>query len=491
MNGRLGTMLRLIKKADSLLIIMTTCLALCLCLMFASCSDHQTVKREPPQAVNGLLDLSDWDFQKDGVVKLDGEWEFYWEKLLKPDDFNSPALPQKTGLIRLPSVWNNYEVNEKTLSGNGYATYRLKIKIRSSSDMKALKLHIIPTAYTLWLNNEKLLSNGVVGTSKETMTPFWSPKIASFQSTDKTIQIIVQVSNFMFRRGGIRESIIIGTEKQIRKKREKALFLEQLLLGGLIIMGLYHFGLFVFRRKDPSALYFGIVCIIIAIRVTTTGCHLLNTYVGITWEMTLKLEYLSFYLVVPFFLLFLKSLYPRELSRIIVQSSILIAIIFSMIVLFTKAPVHSHTTTTYQMITLFYIFYSLSALCLAAYKKREGAKLFLLGWLVLIVTVINDILYSQMIIFTGDIAPFGFFVFIFFQSYLLSVRFSNAFVLSEKLSKEMEEMVLHLEEKVDKRTEKLKSAYETIKKISIEDALTGCYNRRHLEDQLPREALRE
>ena len=34
-----------------------------------------------PQAIKGEIDLTDWDFQKDGPISLKGEWFFYWNKL--------------------------------------------------------------------------------------------------------------------------------------------------------------------------------------------------------------------------------------------------------------------------------------------------------------------------------------------------------------------------------------------------------------------------
>ena len=41
-----------------------------------------------PIVVNGVLDLSVWDFGKDGPVALSGKWEFYWHSFLKPNDFS-------------------------------------------------------------------------------------------------------------------------------------------------------------------------------------------------------------------------------------------------------------------------------------------------------------------------------------------------------------------------------------------------------------------
>ncbi len=36
----------------------------------------------------GVLELSNWDFDKDGFTSLDGEWEFYWKQLLITTRFN-------------------------------------------------------------------------------------------------------------------------------------------------------------------------------------------------------------------------------------------------------------------------------------------------------------------------------------------------------------------------------------------------------------------
>lgn len=59
-----------------------SCFVLVLSL-FSSCSKPST--KVPPVAVAGVLDLRDWDFKVDGIVKLDGEWEFYWNQLIQSE----------------------------------------------------------------------------------------------------------------------------------------------------------------------------------------------------------------------------------------------------------------------------------------------------------------------------------------------------------------------------------------------------------------------
>ena len=43
-----------------------------------------------PAAKKGYLDLSSWDLKGQGPVKLDGEWKFFWKKLLPPNDSAEP-----------------------------------------------------------------------------------------------------------------------------------------------------------------------------------------------------------------------------------------------------------------------------------------------------------------------------------------------------------------------------------------------------------------
>jgi hypothetical protein len=47
--------------------------ALCL-LTIPGCGSEKS----PPLAEQGVLDLSNRDFDHNGVVNLNGQWEFYW-----------------------------------------------------------------------------------------------------------------------------------------------------------------------------------------------------------------------------------------------------------------------------------------------------------------------------------------------------------------------------------------------------------------------------
>ena len=92
-------------------------------LLSASCSNPH---RERPEIENGFLDISSWDFKEDGLVDLKGQWEFYWEKLLDPSDFESNDSI-KAEYIYVPSDWATQKL--KSYPDLGFATYRVKINV--------------------------------------------------------------------------------------------------------------------------------------------------------------------------------------------------------------------------------------------------------------------------------------------------------------------------------------------------------------------------
>ena len=93
-------------------------------LMTAACSSNFSGK-SMPLAIRGVMDLSDWNFERDGPVDLSGQWEFYWQQLLRPSDFHRAA--RSPIYIQVPGIWNGRIVRGHKLTGDGYATYRLRI----------------------------------------------------------------------------------------------------------------------------------------------------------------------------------------------------------------------------------------------------------------------------------------------------------------------------------------------------------------------------
>lgn len=66
-------------------------------------------------------------------------------------------------------------------------------------------------------------------------------------------------------------------------------------------------------------------------------------------------------------------------------------------------------------------------------NNNEGALILLLGFIILLIASVHDMLLQAGLLYTRSIVPFGFFIFIFSQSYILASRFSDAFLKIERL----------------------------------------------------------
>jgi serine phosphatase RsbU (regulator of sigma subunit) len=86
----------------------------------------------------------------------------------------------------------------------------------------------------------------------------------------------------------------------------------------------------------------------------------------------------------------------------------------------------------------------------------------LFGFLIFFGTIVNDILFARQIITSIFLVPLGMFFFIFSQAYLLSLRFSRAFVRTEELGFELTFLNNNLELLVKQRTAELEQQKEEI-----------------------------
>jgi PAS domain S-box-containing protein len=424
---------------------------------FTACHQGPTEKN-PPEAIRGVLDLREWDLEEDGPLNLDGEYAFYWQQHVAPLKFAEVSPPKESGFIKVPGYWSRDELGGKRLPGEGFATYRLKILLKDKMKPLALKFLSIGTAFNAYLDGKKVSAVGVPGQDRQTTVPRYFPHVVDFMPEENRVDLVLHVSNFHHRRGGVWEVIKLGTEKHIREIRERRLTFDLFLFGSILIMGLYHLGLFTLRRKDRSPLYFSIFCFVVAIRLLVTGeRYLVHLFPDTNWEIMIRLEFLTVYLAVPVFTLFMRSLFD-EFSKHLLHLFLVLGSALSCIVLVTPPRIFTYTLPVGQISLLLAFLYGTYVLVVATIKKRQGAIPFLIGFLILSLTAVNDILHVEKIIETRLLAPFGLFAFILSQAFLLSFRFSRALSTVETQRKELRETL---------------EAYkgEILDRLRVEDAL--------------------
>ncbi len=415
---------------------------------------------QPPKAKKGVIDLRKWDWNANKNVALNGEWEFYWKKIIVPNEARKVNTPA-TDFISLPSTWNDHVINGKKTGSRGYATYRLKILLNDTVKSLAIRTRIISTAYDLYVNGKNILHSGKVGRTKDTTIPEYHPDVASFTATGE-VEIILHVSNFEHRVGGPRDMISLGKEIPLFKAREVELLTALFLAGCFFIMGLYHIVLYVIKR-DPSPLFFSLFCIVLMIRLFITRDIPITSFFDVGWHVLIRIEYLSFYTGFALFFAFFTSLFKEHMRKSIQTTVFLLLGLLILIVLITPPGIFTTILIPTQIIILLITIYTFNVLNTAHKSGNKEAIIFFTGYILLLVFIINDVLYADEIIETGHFFSFGLFLFLVFQSVLLSRRYSLAFKQNEDLVAQLDLLNQDLEKKVAERTRSLEEQKENLK----------------------------
>lgn len=391
-----------------------------------------------PVAENGVLDLRQWGFETRGNIELNGRWNFYWQQMVPPSGFSREVPPPPTGLITVPYRWNGFQTGTGKISGTGFATYHLRVLLPAGNHRLGIKLLDMATAFTLYINGKRVAGAGAPGKTRDASTPAYRPQVLDIGRRSGTLDIVCHVSNFHHWQGGFWEPVHLGRFQDIRWQRERNLILVFFLMGSILIMGIYHLGMFVIRMENRSVLYFGLFNLIVAVRMLITWERLLFDMAGgLGFRAGLQLEYLSFLLALPAFTQYVQALFPGETSKKVVGLVWGVSGGLCLFVLAAPLPGLTRSMPPFQVFTLGIVGYGAWVAVAAVRRRRQGALAFLGGFLVLAATVVNDILYTRQMIYTGHLVPWGFFVFIFSQALLLYQRFSLSFNLVEDQWREL------------------------------------------------------
>ncbi|MGJ4746913.1 7TM diverse intracellular signaling domain-containing protein [Leptospira sp. SA-E8] len=404
-------------------------------LVFMGCSQKTEVYS--PQAKDGILDLRDWDRDRFSTVALDGNWEF-------ADTIQAPETFIKDGFISVPGAWNSFTKNGTIHEGEGLGTYRLTVLLDKPVKDLAFQIGDVSTAFKLFLNGKLLIENGKIGTSRDQMVPSYKHPIVLIDEESKELKLTLQISNFYHRTGGLRKSIKLGNTLAIFEEKKRQVALGWVVFGATFFMGLYHLILFLMRRVDKSALWFGFFCIDLSIRGFFTGSvFIYEVTPDLFWVYIHKLDILTFVLALPLFSVFLKAVFPDEKFHYYFNNIFLsVSFVFFILVLALPSTEYMNYIRIFQGFVGVGILYFFVMISLCIFRKREGAILFAIGSLILFLTTLNDILNQSLIIKAEYLASWGLLAFLFSQTVMLSVRFSNAFVRLEELQKSLEQKVI-------------------------------------------------
>jgi signal transduction histidine kinase/DNA-binding NarL/FixJ family response regulator len=399
-------------------------------VLFASATQANAA---PPSAHAGALDLRSWDFARDGVVDLAGEWGFSWQR------FDDPLAPgQATGTIRVPAPWN--DAPAKSPGGDGYGTYRLRIECDDPSRL-ALVLPVQHSAVRIYANGRIVASQGVPGASAAEAKPAFIQQIAPLGESACPMNLVAHVSNYDMRNGGLWRSVELGTERQLTERRERGLARDVFALGGIVVLSLLPILVFLWRREDRAPLWLGLYGLSSAGFVGLGGERLFQPFIApLGWQVSWKIAFVFLLGGTVAFPAFVRALYPNEFPRTPFRILMGLAAVIAILALLTSTHIYTQATPLLYAVSATLAALAVFAQVRAALRSREGAWLLLAGTAVLIVASVHDIIQVPYLI-ADKLSPYGLLAFALAPVILIARRFARALGAEELRAVEQQQRV--------------------------------------------------
>ncbi len=423
----------------------------CLAVVASAGCGNGSPGTKRPVAVKGVVDLRDWDFTMDGAVKLDGEWEFYWGRLLSPSDFAITGNQGDGGFISVPGLWKDHAVNGHRLPGKGYATYRLKIISSRDSRIKALILRRVLSGYKLWLNGKLADEKGTKDRPIKTREDYifvHNKRISSLTLDEGENEIILQVSNHDYGSGGIGRPVKLDDGEATGRGEFLTYTINMIVIGLLLFGSFYNIVSYFFRRNDAAPLYIGFTCLVWAVNTFNIQSPVLPggySYPGNPFFI----NYSTVIIGGTLCMMIIKSLFPDDFSTLVLRSIQVLALALIVPLFFVGFRKAEMIIDVYFMFTIFFVLYSLYVFIITIRKRRDDAVLFFAGFLPLFAAGVNNVLYAMWIIDTGNAVHYGMVILCFMTTMVVARRFSRALWKVEELSKDLAEKNISLR-KIDR-----------------------------------------
>lgn len=405
----------------------------------------EQLDKDTYQAEKGVLSLQNWDVQAGGTIKLDGEWDFYPNELIAPDPNKDVFENYRSShtFIPVPEAWNQYMAKEPTPYGVG--TYRLRIDV-PEDHRYGVRLNTIRDASRVYINGIEMGSAGVPSESDEDYRYDFKKYTVIEESKAKNLDIVIQVANKEYIRGGIVSSIDFGTVEYLLAKHDKTRFIDALLIAGYLLFGgIYGASHVQNKRKYRYEIFFSLYCFTQAIYVSTVNERWISLlFPSITPIEQVELQMFSHCLAILFFLLFVYYFFkPLNNKRTVITLSTVMAFqaavflvsrLFINLFLYIPFPIVQLVISFTTLLCYFHIFIILVR---AFLQKTDESKYVLMS---MVSFLAYGFLLAIELLFEIEVGSAGLILFLIMAmslSLLMSYRSTKAFQKVEELSEEL------------------------------------------------------
>ncbi|MGD8191485.1 hybrid sensor histidine kinase/response regulator [Brevibacillus ginsengisoli] len=404
---------------------------------------EQTIpNRDTPIAKRGVMDLSDWDFHNRGVVNLDGEWEFYEGELLKPADFRQ-GTREEVSYLSVPGTWKGKTTNGG-MNRKGFGTYRLKVIVDDKDEVFGLKIRSVRMSHQLFINGKLEGNSGRPAATIEEHSPGNTPYTVFFHSNAREIEIVMQVSNYVFVTGGIVNSLPFGLQSDMSKLNGIQIGADIGIILLLGIIGSFHLSFYFLGRREKTYLLSGLFLLTLMFVQMLFGEKIFQVMVpSLPFNFAYKLLDICEFLCGVLGVMFFCSIDSRLMNYWKMILSLAPIILYIVAIVALPYRVYNEVKYLFFLYLIIVVFYIVGRMIYLYRKSERGSSdrkelmLFISGCFSLLIFLVDWVLYTENVVPTDMLGKFGVVCFIVFMNILLALRFSNAYEKTKILSHQL------------------------------------------------------
>lgn len=395
-------------------------------------------------ADKGIILADNWDYHK-GMIKIGGEWEFYPDLFIYPDEEKDvfAEYSDDVRFVQVPYDWNKYIETDRPKKNIG--TYRVKITLPYDGSF-GIKTSEMSYAYTVYINGKKVCESGKTAVDINDYIPDNQINIGIGSTKSKTLELVVHVSNFKVNTGGVLQAFSLGTERQLIIDKDRNITFDALIVSGYLILGIYFAGCFVQRKKAKYLLYFSLFSVFQGLYNSTINGRMIELIISMPKHMEyfFSFQIHVMYLSVFFFLMFVYDFFKIYVSKkIIIALSILLLIAGPGLIWWPNVDTFSLSITVFQhmlivmfifCISYFYIFFSMIK---AVYRGAEASGYILLvavSFSCYAITLGMEIIFNLNI---GKVPVVLFLTMLLFISFMMTYTFQLAYEQTDRLTDQL------------------------------------------------------
>lgn len=395
--------------------------------------------KEQPYAVDGVLDLREWDASKGKAITLDGEWALYPFTLL--EDYDDTQETESRRLINVPGGWNT-TLQDEVESPYGYGTYHLRVLVNPEERHSySIFIPSVRSSSQLFINGSKY---GSSGQPAEIADEYKANNVAytvTFTADQEgVIDVILQAANFLdSRSSGLVRSMKFGTDEAVQKERQLSVSMQFVVVIALLIHSIYTIILF-FMNRDKKLLYFSLLLFCtMFILLNSSEDKILQSWIEIDYEFSFKLVFFEMIIIIYSMIQCTINFFPvRWKQRILTYSTIVCVAVFLLMIILPNQLVitvgNSLMYTAFIMAILIVFFMLKSAL-----TQLENNLLLILS----IISFIHYFLWWNFFLISGMkvvFYPFDLLIALILFSVTWFQRYFHIFEEQKKMTAELKQI---------------------------------------------------